>query len=98
MMSLEIQPQYLAEDDDASDNMDGAEGLGLHQDEDIEEEYGEEAMGEAEFSKIKKEKIFMPIDYTKRKTKIVCTLGYVNFCNFFNFNLLDPPLLKLIKS
>ena len=85
MMSLEIQPQYLAEDDDASDNMDGAEGLGLNQDENIEEEYGEEAMGEAEFSKIKKEKIFMPIDYTKRKTKIVCTLGYVNFCNFFNF-------------
>ena len=41
MMSLEIQPQYLAEDDDASDNMEGAEGLGLNQDENIDEEYGE---------------------------------------------------------
>jgi hypothetical protein len=84
MMSLEIQPQYLAEDDESAD-MDGAEGLGLNQDENIDEEYGEEALGEAEFSKIKKEKIFMPIDYTKRKTKIVCTLGYVKFCNFYNF-------------
>ena len=72
MMSLEIEPQYLAHDEDASDGqnetsvIDGA----------LEEEYGEEAMGESsEFSKIKRDKVFMQIDYSKRKTKIVCTLG-----------------------
>lgn len=75
MMSLEIQPQYLAEDEDASDNMEGNDSIGIEGDANIEDEYGEEVIGEVEFSKIKKDKIFMPIDYTKRKTKIVCTLG-----------------------
>jgi len=74
MMSLEIQPQYLAEDDDGSEGMDGSEALGL-EDGEVGDEYGDEVLGEAEFTKIKKDKIFMPIDYTKRKTKIVCTLG-----------------------
>ena len=74
-MSLEIQPQYSAEDYDGSDNMEGNDSLGLEEGANIEEEYGEEVAGDAEFSKIKKEKIFMPIDHTKRKTKIVCSLG-----------------------
>ena len=30
---------------------------------------------EEEFQKIRKEHVFAEIDYTKRKTKIVCTLG-----------------------
>ena len=38
------------------------------------DEYGEEA-GQHEFSKIKKEKVFGTIDFSRRKTKIVCTLG-----------------------
>jgi hypothetical protein len=52
MMSLEIQPQYLAEDDDASDNMEGTDGIALDGEGNIDEEYGEEALGEAEFTKI----------------------------------------------
>jgi hypothetical protein len=41
-----------------------------------EDEYGDEVMEDgAEFSKIKREKVFVPIDYTRRKTKICCTLG-----------------------
>jgi hypothetical protein len=55
--------------------MEGNDSLGIEGEANIEDEYGEEVIGEGEFSKIKKEKIFMPIDYTKRKTKIVCTLG-----------------------
>lgn len=30
---------------------------------------------EEEFQKIRKEHVFAEIDYTKRKTKIVCTIG-----------------------
>lgn len=55
--------------------MEGNDSLGLEEGANIEDEYGEEAIGDGEFTKIKKEKIFMPIDYTKRKTKIVCSLG-----------------------
>lgn len=41
-----------------------------------EDEYGDEVMdGSPEFCKIKREKVFVPIDYTRRKTKICCTLG-----------------------
>jgi hypothetical protein len=39
-----------------------------------EEDYGDEVIN-AEFSKIKKDKVFMTIDYNRRKTKIVATLG-----------------------
>ena len=30
---------------------------------------------EEEFQKVRKEHVFAEIDYTKRKTKIICTLG-----------------------
>ena len=41
-----------------------------------EDEYVDDVMDDgAEFSKIKREKVFVPIDYTRRKTKICCTLG-----------------------
>ena len=36
-----------------------------------EDEYGEEAIDNFEFTKIKKEKVFMQIDFNRRKTKIV---------------------------
>jgi hypothetical protein len=40
------------------------------------DEYGEEeAEQEIEFTKIKRENVFSQIDFTKRKTKIVGTLG-----------------------
>ena len=41
----------------------------------MEDEYGEEAIDPSEFHRIKKEKVFENIDHTKRKAKIVCTLG-----------------------
>ena len=31
---------------------------------------------EEEYLKVRKEHVFAEIDFTKRKTKIVCTLGY----------------------
>ena len=46
-------------------------GSGMEGDED----YGEEVIEGAEFSKIKRDKVFLPIDYNRRKTKIVATLG-----------------------
>jgi len=44
---------------------------------DGEDEYGDEIIGEGapEFSKIKRDKVFMQIDHTRRKTKISATLG-----------------------
>lgn len=69
-MSLEIEPQYLAHDEDASENGDPQESSVIDG-----EEYGEEALGDSEFSKIKRDKVFMQIDFSKRKTKIICTLG-----------------------
>ena len=78
MMSLEIQPQYLAEDDDASESMNGGAGGGSEEGEDgymqVLEDGDVEIVGVND-TNLKKDKIFMPIDYTKRKTKIVCTLG-----------------------
>ena len=40
-----------------------------------EDDYGEEVIEGAEFSKIKRDKVFMQIDFNRRKTKIVATLG-----------------------
>jgi len=41
-----------------------------------EDEYGEEMLeGNPEFSKIKRDNVFNAIDYERRKTKIVATLG-----------------------
>lgn len=39
------------------------------------DDYGDEVIEGAEFSKIKKDKVFMQIDFNRRKTKIVATLG-----------------------
>lgn len=71
-MSLDIEPlSYLAQDEDASEVQEGNESEGYDQ---MVDEYGEEA-GQHEFGKIKKEKVFGTIDFSRRKTKIVCTLG-----------------------
>ena len=40
-----------------------------------EDEYGDEVMEGVEFSKIKRDQVFMRIDYNRRKTKIVATIG-----------------------
>lgn len=45
----------------------GEEGEEGYEDEEVEQEL--------EFTKIKRDNIFQEIDYTKRKTKIICTLG-----------------------
>lgn len=42
---------------------------------DGDDEYGEEVIEGGEFSKIKREQVFMRIDYNRRKTKTVATLG-----------------------
>lgn len=39
------------------------------------DEYGEEVIEGAEFSKIKRDKVFLQIDYNRRKTKICATIG-----------------------
>jgi len=41
----------------------------------MDEEYGEEELEQSDLNKIKRSKVFQTIDYTKRKTKIACTLG-----------------------
>ena len=40
-----------------------------------DDEYGEEVIDGAEFSKIKRDKVFLQIDFNRRKTKICATLG-----------------------
>ena len=40
-----------------------------------EDDYGEEMVDAAEFSKVKRDKVFMQIDFSRRKTKIVATIG-----------------------
>lgn len=73
-MNVEIEPQYLAQDEDLS--VDEGEINESSVIDGQEDEYGDEVMDDqAEFSKIKREKVFVPIDYTRRKTKICCTLG-----------------------
>jgi hypothetical protein len=42
---------------------------------DGDDDYGEEVIEGGEFSKIKREQVFMRIDYNRRKTKTVATLG-----------------------
>ena len=67
MLNEEIHAQYQAVDDlDAvSEPQSSLEGEG-------EEEYEEE---EVEFTKIKRENVFQEIDFTKRKAKIIATIG-----------------------
>lgn len=94
MMSVEIEPQYLAQDDDAADaeydsmpmlsNIGGVThamiqdgvlsvpGSGIEG----EDEYGDEVIDDApEFTKFKRDKVFLSADYSRRKTKIVATIG-----------------------
>ena len=40
-----------------------------------DDEYGEEVNDVAEFSKIKRDKVFLQIDFNRRKSKICATLG-----------------------
>jgi len=72
MISLDIEPQYLPQDDSDHDPSDSALA---DQEQQLEEEYGEEELNSAEFARIKKSNVFQPIDYSKRKAKIVGTLG-----------------------
>lgn len=67
-----------------------------------DDEYGEEVMEGAEFSKIKRDKVFVQIDYNRRKTKIVATLGYVTISFFFYIILVSidhqPRISKVSLS
>lgn len=57
------------------DAVTNSQGDGSSQNEN-EEDYGEEeGEQEIEFTKVKRENVFTQIDYTKRKAKIVGTLG-----------------------
>jgi hypothetical protein len=62
-----------------------------YEDEDEEEEEEEE---DEEFQKIRREHVFADLDFTKRKSKIICTVGY--FDDLINLNLdLLPQRLKI---
>ena len=75
MMSLDIEPlSYLAQDEDASEVHEGQDDSDVSGPYGLVDEYGEDE-GQPEFSKIKKEKVFGTIDFSRRKSKIVCTLG-----------------------
>lgn len=60
MYNAEVNDQYTTDNDDVNGNGDSVL------------EYEEE---EEEFQKIRKEHVFSEIDFTKRKSKIICTLG-----------------------
>lgn len=45
------------------------------EDEEEEDDGAEEGEEEEEFQKIRREHVFAEIDFTKRKSKIICTLG-----------------------
>ena len=73
MLNEEMHAQYQAVDD--LDAVTNSQGDGSSQNE-HEEDYGEEeGEQEIEFTKVKRENVFTQIDYTKRKAKIVGTLG-----------------------
>ena len=46
-----------------------------YEEEEEEGEEEEEEEEEEEFQKIRREHVFAEIDFTKRKSKIICTLG-----------------------
>ena len=75
MLNEEIHAQYSAVDDyDASTNSQVGESSANG--EENEDEYGqEEDEQDIEFTKIKRENVFSEIDFTKRKTKIIATIG-----------------------
>lgn len=57
------------------DAVTNSQGDGSSQNDEAEEYGEEEGEQEIEFTKIKRENVFTQIDYTKRKAKIVGTLG-----------------------
>jgi hypothetical protein len=65
------EEDYYTEDGSSSLNNGESQGSDMGYDED------------EEFCRFRKEQIFQEIDFTKRKSKIVCTLGYVTI-NFDN--------------
>ncbi len=75
MLNEEIHAQYSAVDDyEASTNSQVGESSANG--EENEDEYGqEEEEQDIEFTKIKRENVFSEIDFTKRKTKIIATIG-----------------------
>ena len=75
MLNEEIHAQYQAVDEiDGISQSQGGESSAI--DGEVEDEYGDEEMEyELEFTKIKRENVFAPVDYSKRKTKMVATLG-----------------------
>ena len=92
MMSVEIEPQYLAPEDEADAEYDSVPMLasvgGINHQMMVDgvmslpgmesaDDYGEEVEGlEApEFSKMKRDKVFISADHTRRKTKMIGTLG-----------------------
>ena len=75
MLNEEIQAQYPAVDDYEATSSEVANDSSGNGDENVDEYGEEEAEQEIEFTKTKRENVFSQIDYTKRKTKIVGTLG-----------------------
>ena len=72
MLNDEIQAQYRDEYDGITNSQDGRSAHG----EGNEDDYGdEESEHEVEFTKTKRENVFEQIDFTKRKTKIIGTIG-----------------------
>jgi hypothetical protein len=82
--------QYEDDEEDQQENpgQGGSQGKGPeasvldYEEEDEEEDIDEEECGEEygeeedeEFQKIRREHVFAEIDFTKRKSKIICTLG-----------------------
>eukprot|EP00355_Strombidium_rassoulzadegani_P002942 CAMPEP_0168613124 /NCGR_PEP_ID=MMETSP0449_2-20121227/3287_1 /TAXON_ID=1082188 /ORGANISM="Strombidium rassoulzadegani, Strain ras09" /LENGTH=566 /DNA_ID=CAMNT_0008653743 /DNA_START=15 /DNA_END=1715 /DNA_ORIENTATION=- len=67
--------EYLAQDDDASQDQEGNDSSVIDGENGMEDEYGDEEGAPHNSTKLKKEKVFQQIDYSKRKTKIICTLG-----------------------
>lgn len=75
MLNEEIQAQYPAVDDfDATTNSHVNESSANG--EEHEDEYGEEEGDQdIEYTKTKRENVFEQVDFTKRKTKIIGTIG-----------------------
>ena len=75
MLNEEIHAQYPAVDDYEGSTTSQV-GESSANGEDHEDEYGEEEVEQdIEFTKVKRENVFQQIDYSKRKTKIISTLG-----------------------
>lgn len=75
MLNEEIQAQYPAVDDYEATSSEQGNDSSANGDENVDEYGAEEAEQEVEFTKTKRENVFNQIDFTKRKTKIIGTLG-----------------------